>query len=115
MADLQTRNLKKPKPKPKPKSKSKPEVRRALEEYPVWVLDSETFIPYAAILTNEHSLSESQAEAETEKLLEIKEGDVVTIKLRGIKNQKPPEGFQPLKNARGLAPLYAYPPKIKSM
>jgi putative lipase involved disintegration of autophagic bodies len=98
MADLENRRgRKRSKPKVKPVKREKvQEPKRILEEYPVWVLDSETLIPYAAILTNEYSFKPFDGDSNAEeKVLEIKEGDKVNIKLRGIQNQNPPPEFQP--------------------
>lgn len=117
MADLDKRNNRSKSPKPIIKKKVLPtEPEKELEEYPVWVIDSQTFIPYAASLTNEYSF---KAEGKSlnffsQKVLEVKEGDKVTIKLKGLKHQIPPKNFV-LQEDHGEIPLYSYPPNIKSL
>ena len=113
MSDLEDR--KSPKPNPKPLPKERAVIKRELEEYPVWVVDPVSLIPYAAILTNESSFKPLEGEKIEEKVLEIREGDNVHIKLRELEHQHPPVDFKCKKNSRGKVPLYAIPPVIHTL
>lgn len=79
-------------------------------------MDTETYIPYSAILTNDFSFKALPGEPVVqEKILEIREGDIVHVRLRDLKFQIPPETFRPKANRRGKIPLFQKPPAIKSL
>ena len=79
-------------------------------------MDTETYIPYSAILTNDFSFKALPGEpAVQEKILEIREGDIVHVRVRDLKYQVPPDTFRAKSNRRGKVPLYQKPPAITSL